>query len=120
MASRTGSVASAPTSSVTAKRSMANERCCAPAGPASAVSSAAARRARLIRLASERDLGHLPILRTLQLEVLVGAELEEARDEIGRELLDRRIEVAHDGVEVAAGGLDRLLDLADASPAGPG
>src|SRR3990172_2649271 len=81
------------------------------AGPASAVSSAAARRARLIRLASERDLGHLPILRTLQLEVLVGAELEEARDEIGRELLDRRIEVAHDGVEVAAGVLDRLLDL---------
>src|SRR6266581_1598437 len=100
MASRTRSVASAPTSSVTAKRSIANERCCAPAGPASAVSSAAARMAsprppRLIRLTPEGDLGHLPLIRAVQLEVGVRPKLKEARDEIRRKGLDRRVEIAN-------------------------
>src|SRR5215470_3093855 len=118
MASRTRSVASAPTSSVTAKRSIAKERCCAPAGPASPASSAATRRAslgrpRLMCLSSERNLGYLPLIRAVQLEVGVRPKLEEARDEIRWKGLDRRVEIANDGVEVPARVLDGVLDLAE-------
>src|SRR5438034_11790735 len=113
MASRTRSVASAATSSVTAKRSIANERGWALADPASAVSSAAARSARRIRLASEGNLGHLSLVRAVQLEVRVWLELKEPCNHVRRECLDRGVEITDQRVEVAAAVLDRLLDLVE-------
>ena len=40
-----------------------------------------------------------------------GLEAEERRQDVRRDLGDLRVEVAHDGVVVAAGVLHRLLDL---------
>src|SRR5437867_8399979 len=72
-----------------------------------------ARRRRLIRLAPEGDLRHLPLVGSVQLEVRVGTELEEAGHEVGREDLDAGVEVAHHRVEVSPGGLDGFLDVTE-------
>ena len=62
-------------------------------------------------LAPEGHARRLAIFLSVELEVLALGEAEEGRDEVGRHGVDRRVEVAHDGVVVAARVLDRVLDL---------
>src|SRR5258705_9102519 len=113
IAARTRRVASAPTARVTAKRSMAKERGWASARGARAARRTRTRRRRLIRLAPEGDLRHLPLVGAVQLEVRVGTELEEAGHEVGGEDLDGGVEIAHHRVEVPPGVLYGFLDLAE-------
>src|SRR5947207_1726693 len=75
--------------------------------------SAHAMSARTMPSAPERDAGHPPILRAVELEVPPRMELEERRDDVGREGLDRGVQVADHRVVVAARVLDRVLDLAE-------
>src|SRR5262245_3373500 len=75
---------------------------------ASAKASAAGRR---MRSAPESDARDLTIFGAVELEVLPLGEPEELRDLVGRKAVDRGVEVAHDGVVVAARALDHLLDL---------
>src|SRR5437762_9090112 len=62
-------------------------------------------------LRPERDLGDLPLLGPVEVEVHALPELEEAGHEVGGKYLDRRVEVPHHGVEVAPRALDGVLDL---------
>src|SRR5712692_817169 len=109
MSSRTTRLASGLTWRLTTKASIAKLR----ASPAVAAprTSARAPRSRLMPLAPEGHARRLAIFLSVELEVLALGEAEEGRDEVGRHGVDRRVEVAHDGVVVAARVLDRVLDL---------
>src|SRR5260370_19058950 len=109
MSSRTAKLASGLPWRLTTKASIAKLR----ASPAVAAprTSARAPRSRLMPLAPEGHARRLAIFLSVELEVLALGEAEEGRDEVGRHSVDRRVEVAHDGVVVAARVLDRVLDL---------
>src|SRR4030095_12673019 len=62
---------------------------------------------------AEGDAGNLTLFGAVELEVLPLDEAEEQRDLVGRKAVDRRVQIADDGVVVAARALDRLLDLAE-------
>src|SRR5207249_3826717 len=119
MSTRTIRLASRLTTMLVTKLSIANcPRVCAaaPAAVASAKASAkgsasAGAPSRPMRSAPEGDARDLTVFGALELEVLPPGEPEEQRDLVGREAVDRGVEVAHDGVVVAARALDRLLDL---------
>jgi hypothetical protein len=66
-----------------------------------------------MRSAPEGDARDLTFFGAIELEVLALGEAEEQRDLVGREAVDGRVQIADDGVVVAARALDRLLDLAE-------
>src|SRR6185437_11865516 len=61
--------------------------------------------------AAEADLGGFALGRGRDFEEFARFEIEHAGDDVGRELRDFRVEVADDGIVVAAGVLDRVLEL---------
>src|SRR5688572_11681362 len=112
--SSTVTVASGATSMVESKRSMTSVRCAATSAGAASTRSAATRTRMLTtdrRERSETDLRRLPLRRVRHLEELAGLEAEHPGDDVRGERLDLRVEVADDGVVVAARVLDRILDL---------
>src|SRR5437660_319298 len=115
MSSRTMRLPSALTTTLVTKLSIANSpRVCAatPDAVASARASAgASAMSRPMRSAPEGDARGLTVFGPVELEVLPLGEAEEQRDLVGRKAVDRRVEIADDGVVVAARALDRLLDL---------
>src|SRR6266849_6299713 len=114
MSSRTMRLPSALTTRLVMKLSIENSpRVCATAGDAAASTSASAARLRPMRSAPERDARDLTVVGPVELEVCPLDEAEEQRDLVGRKAVDRRVEIADDGVVVAARALDRLLDLAE-------
>src|SRR5215472_4358061 len=98
------SIAKLPRAGAGAPRAAAGTR-------ASARASAAARRP--MRSAPECDARDLTLFGALELEVLPPHEPEEQRDLVGRKAVDRRVQIADDGVVVAARALDGLLELAE-------
>src|SRR5215467_4647451 len=115
MSSRTTRLPSALTTTLVTKLSIAKLARVGP-GAASTVAgvSASARASaasRPMRSAPEGDARDLAVFGALELEVLPLREPEEQRDLVGRKAVDRRVEVADDGVVVAARALDRLLEL---------
>src|SRR5437762_9809544 len=73
----------------------------------------AAQTSRRSRSAPEGDARRLAVLLALELEVLALGEVEHGRDDVGGNGVDRRVEVAHDRVVVAARVLDGVLDLSE-------
>src|SRR5713101_843956 len=113
MSSRTMRLPSALTTRLVMKLSIENSpRVCATAGDAAASTSASAARLRPMRSAPERDARDLTVVGAVELEVCPLDEAEEQRDLVGRKAVDRRVEIADDGVVVAARALDRFLELA--------
>src|SRR6266478_6940976 len=111
MSSRTMRLPSALTTRLVTKLSIANSpRVCAAAGHAVARTRASAT-IRPMRSAPDGDARDLTIFGAIELEVLPLGEAEEQRDLVGREAVDRRVEITDDGIEVAARALNRLLDL---------
>src|SRR5262245_52132968 len=101
MTSVTSMPASRLTATWTSTPSIASER--AAAGVAIVPTSAsAATTAALRRAGSEADLRGLALALTRQLEELARREAEGAGDEVRRELRDAGVQIAHDGVVVAA------------------
>src|SRR5512134_608296 len=103
------------------KRSAENSAICsapARAGTSSAASSSDARTASRSSARSEgprasapeADRRRLALRRGVELEVAAGPEAEAVRHEVRGEGLAARVEVAHQGVVVAARVLDRLLE----------
>src|SRR2546429_909039 len=115
MSSRTMRLPSALTTTLVTKLSIANSpRVCAATPDAVAstrASAGASAMSRPMRSAPEGDARGLTVFGPVELEVLPLGEAEEQRDLVGRKAVDRRVEVANDGVVVAARALDRLLDL---------
>src|ERR1700693_1091698 len=66
-----------------------------------------------LRRAAEAHLGNLALGWCADLEELARLEVEHARENIGRELRDFCIEVAHDGIVVAPGILEAVFDLTE-------
>src|SRR5713101_3223311 len=115
MSSRTMRLPSALTTRLVMKLSIENSpRVCATAGDAAASTSASAARLRPMRSAPERDARDLTVVGAVEVELEVCPldEAEEQRDLVGRKAVDRRVEIADDGVVVAARALDRFLELA--------
>src|SRR5437870_9301609 len=113
MSSRTMRLPSALTTRLVTKLSIENSpRVCAAAGHAVASTRASAA-IRPMRSAPEGDARDLTVFGAIELEVLALGEAEERRDLIGREAVDGRVEIADDGVVIAARALNRLLDLAE-------
>src|SRR4030095_3967472 len=112
MSSRTTRLPSALTTRLVTKLSIANcPRVCAAA--ADAVASTRARtRIRPLRSAPDGGARHPTFFGAIELEVLALGEAEEQRDLVGREAVDGRVQIADDGVVVAARALDRLLGSA--------
>src|SRR5439155_1767392 len=97
MSSRTTRLASGLIWRLVTKVAIVKPGAAAAAGATSTASrSAHATSARTMPSAPERDAGHPPILRAVELEVPPRMELEERRDDVRREGLDRLDEVRHE------------------------
>src|SRR5436309_15752909 len=116
MSSRTMRLPSALTTTLVTKLSIANSpRVCAATPDAVAstrASAGASAMSRPMRSAPEGDARGLTVFGPVELEVCPLDEAEEQRDLVGRKAVDRRVEIADDGVVVAARALHRFLDLA--------
>src|SRR5437867_2638344 len=113
MSSRTRRLASTFTTRLVTKLSIENSpRVCAAVGDAVASTRASAA-IQPMRSAPEGDARDLTVFGAVELEILPLDEAEEQRDLVGWKAVDRRVEIADDGVVVAARALDRLLDLAE-------
>src|SRR6266850_683258 len=113
MSSRTMRLPSAFTTRLVTKLSIEKSpRVCAAAGDAVASTRASAA-IQPMRSAPEGDAWDLTVVGAVELEILALDEAEEQRDLVGREAVDRGVEIADDGVVVATRALDRLLELAE-------
>src|SRR5262245_45953685 len=111
MSSRTTRLPSALTAMLTTKLGIEKSpRVCPAAGDARASRIASAAKIWPMRSAPERDARNLTVFGSVELEVRPLGEAEELRDLVGGEAVDRRVEIAHDGVVVAARALEGLLD----------
>src|SRR5262245_5680421 len=115
MSSRTTRLPSGLTTTLVTKLSIAKLPRAGAGAPSAVAGTRASARAsaarRPMRSAPECDARDLTVFGALELEVLPLREPEEQRDLVGRKAVDRRVEVADDGVEVAARALDGLLEL---------
>src|SRR6202046_2916288 len=65
----------------------------------------------LRRCSAEADLRNFALSRRADLEKLTRLEVEHARNDVGRELCDFRVEVAHHRVVIATRVLDAVFNL---------
>src|SRR5215467_7897103 len=115
MSSRTRRLPSVLTTTLVTKLSIAKLPRVGAGAPNAATGTRTSARvsaaSRPMRSAPECDARGLAVFGALELEVLTLHEPEERRDLVRWKAVDRRVEVADDGVVVAARALDGLLEL---------